>query len=291
MVAQRLEIPGARLSPCLVGPRNLLARLWRSPANIWRGTMVWEYATPTSETACGGRARLVHIGRAVSTPSRLRPGRDIGLTTDSRARGGRIGDISSRRRSRVEARGIGESGVMAILRPGVIFGPDDAFLNRLAGMARQTPVLPLFGPGGTRLQPVYVGNVAEACVRILADPSTRCRVYESRRPAVGPSPCRSAARRRTHGTTDRRSSGLRCRIPRDARRSSPWSSGSPRAGPPASSTAACRCAARSSAPAPAARCAASRSARSPPRSVGLPFTRHGLGPASAIVNRRSACST
>ena len=82
----------------------------------------------------------------------------------------------------IRARGIGESLVegafdgVTILRPGVIFGPDDAFLNRLAGMARQTSVLPLFGTGGTRLQPVYVGNVAEACVRVLANPSTRCRV-------------------------------------------------------------------------------------------------------------------
>ena len=90
----------------------------------------------------------------------------------------------------IRARGIGESLVkeafdgVTILRPSVIFGPDDAFLNRLAGMARQTPVLPLFGTGGTRLQPVYVGNVAEACVRILADPSTRCRVYEFGGPRV-----------------------------------------------------------------------------------------------------------
>ena len=51
-------------------------------------------------------------------------------------------------------------------------------------MARQTPVLPLFGTGGTRLQPVYVGNVAEACVRALADRSTQCNVYEIGGPRV-----------------------------------------------------------------------------------------------------------
>ena len=90
----------------------------------------------------------------------------------------------------VRARGIGESlvkeafGGVTILRPSVIFGPDDAFLNRLAGMARQTPVLPLFGTGGTRLQPVFVGNVAEACARVLADPSTQSRVYEIGGPRV-----------------------------------------------------------------------------------------------------------
>ena len=73
---------------------------------------------------------------------------------------------------------------VTILRPGVIFGPGDSFLNRLAALARQSPVLPLFGTGGTRLQPVFVGDVAEACVRVLADPSTRCHVYELGGPRV-----------------------------------------------------------------------------------------------------------
>ena len=66
----------------------------------------------------------------------------------------------------------------------MIFGPGDSFLNRLATLARQSPVLPLFGTGGTRLQPVFVENVAEACVRVLADPSTGCRVYELGGPQV-----------------------------------------------------------------------------------------------------------
>ena len=90
----------------------------------------------------------------------------------------------------VRARGIGERLVkeafdgVTILRPSVIFGPGDSFLNRLAGIARQAPVLPLFGSGGTRLQPVFVENVAEACARVLADPSTQCRVYEIGGPRV-----------------------------------------------------------------------------------------------------------
>ena len=90
----------------------------------------------------------------------------------------------------VRARGIGESLVkeafdgVTILRPSVIFGPDDSFLTRLAGMARQSPVLPLFGLGDTRLQPVFVGNVADACVKVLADPSTQCDIYEIGGPRV-----------------------------------------------------------------------------------------------------------
>ena len=90
----------------------------------------------------------------------------------------------------VRARGIGEGLVteafegVTILRPSVIFGPGDAFLNKLAGMARQAPVLPLFGTGATRLQPVFVGDVAEACAKVLTDPSTQGRVYELGGPRV-----------------------------------------------------------------------------------------------------------
>ena len=90
----------------------------------------------------------------------------------------------------VRARGIGEDLVkgafegVTVLRPSVIFGPDDSFFNTLAGMARRTPVLPLFGIGRTNLQPVFVGDVAQACVRVLADPSTRGKAYELGGPRV-----------------------------------------------------------------------------------------------------------
>ena len=90
----------------------------------------------------------------------------------------------------VRARALGESLVgkafegVTILRPSVIFGPDDSFLGRLAGMARQAPILPLFGNGSTRLQPVFVDDVAEACLKVLADSATRCRVYELGGPTI-----------------------------------------------------------------------------------------------------------
>ena len=90
----------------------------------------------------------------------------------------------------VRARGIGETLVrdafddVTILRPSVIFGPGDSFLNTLARMTRQSPIMPLFGTGSTRLQPVFVGNVAEACIRVLADPSTRGKVYELGGPRI-----------------------------------------------------------------------------------------------------------
>lgn len=52
-----------------------------------------------------------------------------------------------------------------ILRPSIIFGPEDKFFNRFANLARFSPFLPVIGGGETKLQPVYVGDVAEAVAR------------------------------------------------------------------------------------------------------------------------------
>lgn len=49
-----------------------------------------------------------------------------------------------------------------IVRPSIVFGPEDDFFNRFAGMARMMPFLPLIGGGETKFQPVYVGDIAEA---------------------------------------------------------------------------------------------------------------------------------
>ncbi|WP_119460865.1 complex I NDUFA9 subunit family protein [Rhodospirillaceae bacterium SYSU D60014] len=66
----------------------------------------------------------------------------------------------------------------SILRPSVIFGPEDDFFNRFAAMARLLPALPLIGGGKTKFQPVYVGDVAEAMARIIEDPAARGKLYE-----------------------------------------------------------------------------------------------------------------
>ena len=60
----------------------------------------------------------------------------------------------------------------------MIFGPEDAFLNKLAAMVRQAPILPLFGTGATRLQPVFVSDVAAACVRAVNDPAAAGQIFE-----------------------------------------------------------------------------------------------------------------
>lgn len=71
-----------------------------------------------------------------------------------------------------------------ILRPSVVFGPEDEFFNRFAGMARMSPVLPLIGGGKSRFQPVYVGDVARAAVAALQGRCKPGEVYELGGPEV-----------------------------------------------------------------------------------------------------------
>jgi NADH dehydrogenase len=65
-----------------------------------------------------------------------------------------------------------------ILRPSIIFGPEDGFFNKFAQMARFLPALPLVGGGKTRFQPVFVGDVAQAIVSSLDSADARGRTYE-----------------------------------------------------------------------------------------------------------------
>ena len=84
----------------------------------------------------------------------------------------------------------GESAVRAgfpdaiILRPSIVFGPEDSFFNRFASMALWSPFLPLIGGGTTKFQPVYVGDVVQAIMTVLDNPVTRGHVYELGGPAV-----------------------------------------------------------------------------------------------------------
>src|SRR5262245_12694191 len=120
--------------------------------------------TVARESVAGGIARLVHVS-------------GIGADPDSGS-------------PYIRARGRGELMVQqaypggTIMRPGAMFGRGDALFGSLADMARLFPVLPLIGGGGTRLQPVFVEDVAEAVARSLADPGSVGRIYELAGPRV-----------------------------------------------------------------------------------------------------------
>ena len=64
------------------------------------------------------------------------------------------------------------------MRPSVVFGPEDDFFNRFGALACHFPALPLLGGGGTRLQPVYVGDVAQAVAAALSGVAKPGVAYE-----------------------------------------------------------------------------------------------------------------
>ncbi|MEC9368831.1 MAG: complex I NDUFA9 subunit family protein [Pseudomonadota bacterium] len=71
-----------------------------------------------------------------------------------------------------------------ILRPSIVFGPEDDFFNRFAALARIAPALPLIGGGHTRFQPVYVGDVARAVAAALEGRAVAGSIYELGGPEV-----------------------------------------------------------------------------------------------------------
>jgi uncharacterized protein YbjT (DUF2867 family) len=71
-----------------------------------------------------------------------------------------------------------------IVRPSIVFGPEDDFFNRFAAMARVSPFLPLIGGGETRFQPVFVADVAEAIARAAEGETRPGTIYELGGPEV-----------------------------------------------------------------------------------------------------------
>ncbi|MGH6976900.1 MAG: complex I NDUFA9 subunit family protein [Stellaceae bacterium] len=71
-----------------------------------------------------------------------------------------------------------------ILRPSLIFGPEDSFFNRFAAIARVSPALPLIGGGRTRFAPVFVGDIAAAVAAALDREDAPGRTYELGGPSI-----------------------------------------------------------------------------------------------------------
>ncbi len=72
----------------------------------------------------------------------------------------------------------------AIIRPSIVFGPEDNFFKLFATLARYSPALPLIGGGMTKFQPVYVGDVAEAILRSLNEQDAQGVSYELGGPQI-----------------------------------------------------------------------------------------------------------
>jgi uncharacterized protein YbjT (DUF2867 family) len=101
-----------------------------------------------------------------------------------------IGADENATSSYARSKGVGEKLVFAarpsatVLRPSVVFGPEDDFFNRFASLARFAPALPLVGGGHTRFQPVYVGDVAAAVVDAVENRDRSGNIYELGGPEV-----------------------------------------------------------------------------------------------------------
>ena len=92
--------------------------------------------------------------------------------------------VYGRTKAEGEAAVLHTIGDAIVVRPSIIFGPEDKFFNRFAGMARLMPALPLIGGGTGKLQPVYAGDVAEAIALALDGRARGGTVYELGGPEV-----------------------------------------------------------------------------------------------------------
>lgn len=121
-------------------------------------------AGTVAQTAAAAGARVIHvsaIGADAESPSAY-------------ARAKAAGEVAVR-----------EAAPDAVIfRPSVVFGPEDEFTNRFAAMAQMMPAVPLVGGGATRMQPVYVGDVATAVAEAADGRAKAGRTYELGGPEV-----------------------------------------------------------------------------------------------------------
>ncbi|MGJ4902033.1 complex I NDUFA9 subunit family protein [Bradyrhizobium sp. HKCCYLS2058] len=142
---------------------NLVGILTESGAQTFDAVQA-EGATTVAKAAAAAGARMVHVSA-------------IGADPESAS-------------SYARAKAAGEAAVLAavpeavIMRPSVVFGPEDQFTNRFAGLARISPFLPLIGGGETKMQPVYVGDVASAVADAVDGKALPGATYELGGPEV-----------------------------------------------------------------------------------------------------------
>ena len=115
-------------------------------------------------SASAGISRLVHVSA-------------IGADAAS-------GSVYARTKAAGEAAVLDVVPNAVVLRPSVIFGPEDHFINRFGELSMMSPVLPLIGGGLTLLQPVFAGDVAEAIARAVDGDIAGGRIYELGGPEV-----------------------------------------------------------------------------------------------------------
>lgn len=143
---------------------NLVGILYQSGAQSFDAVQAFGPRAVAEAARAAGISRVVHVSA-------------IGADPDSPS-------------AYARSKAIGEQGVFEtvpdaiVLRPSIVFGPEDDFFNRFASMARLSPALPLVGGGETKFQPVFVGDVAEAVARAVDGDCTPGTIYELGGPQV-----------------------------------------------------------------------------------------------------------
>lgn len=137
---------------------NLVGILFETPGRGFEAAHVDGARHVAEACVAAGVPRLVHVSA-------------IGADAESGAEYGR-----TKAQAEAEARRVKPDTV--ILRPSIIFGNGDGFLNRFAGIATMSPALPLIGFGATKFQPVWVGDVAEAVARSVTRADAAGRTFE-----------------------------------------------------------------------------------------------------------------
>jgi uncharacterized protein YbjT (DUF2867 family) len=123
-----------------------------------------EGAGAVARAAAAVGARMVHVSA-------------IGADADSPSR-------YARSKAAGEAAVFSAVPAATIMRPSIVFGPEDQFTNRFAALARMSPMLPLIGGGATKMQPVYVGDVATAIADAVDGKTNAGATYELGGPEV-----------------------------------------------------------------------------------------------------------
>lgn len=169
-IASRHPEKAARLKPLAnLGQIQLLRCDIRSEADV-AGALFGADAVVNLVGAFGGDLRAL-MGEAPGQIARLAAAGGTQALVHLSA----IGADSDSESGYARAKALGEARVTAafpnatILRPSVVFGEDDQFINLFAGLIRMAPVMPVFGPQA-RVQPLLVDDLAEAVVAALANP-------------------------------------------------------------------------------------------------------------------------
>ncbi|MGF6178806.1 complex I NDUFA9 subunit family protein [Ensifer sp. 4252] len=170
--------PSQQIEADILVPSSIVAAVAGSRAVVNAVSLYVERGKETFERV------HVEAAAALATASR-----DVGVERFVQISG--IGSNPNSRSNYIRARGRGEDVVKAafpgavIVRPAVMTGPDDAFITTIARLVRLLPIYPLFGEGDTRLQPVYVEDVAEAVSRLaLGQNPTGASIFECAGPRI-----------------------------------------------------------------------------------------------------------